>query len=209
MQEVIDAPAQPAVREPGLREAKKLATKRALSSAARRLGVEHGLDAVTVEMICADAGVSIRTFFNYFESKEAAIVGDAPAIGTTGSQQAFVDGGPTGNLLADLMTLLDPTLAIETEGREEITRAFQLIQSEPKVLALQLSRGVEHERILAELIAARRGLPGVDSTCTTMAAVAQTALRRGGFEWFLSDGQRPVSAHLDDASAALRTLLTG
>jgi len=58
----------------GLREHKKAATRAALSWAAIRLTVERGLDNVKVEDIAAAAGVSPRTFNNYFPSKAEAIV---------------------------------------------------------------------------------------------------------------------------------------
>jgi AcrR family transcriptional regulator len=61
---------EPAV---GLRERKKLATRQALSVAAMRLAVEHGVDNVLVEDIAEAAGVSPRTFNNYFSSKYEAI----------------------------------------------------------------------------------------------------------------------------------------
>jgi AcrR family transcriptional regulator len=61
-----DAPA-------GLRERKKVATRKALGIAAMRLAVEHGLDNVLVEDIADAAGVSPRTFNNYFSSKHEAI----------------------------------------------------------------------------------------------------------------------------------------
>lgn len=62
----------------GLRDRKKLETFRALQSAARRLVGEHGLSGVTVEEIAAAANVSSRTFFNYFDSKESAVVDAEP-----------------------------------------------------------------------------------------------------------------------------------
>jgi AcrR family transcriptional regulator len=57
----------------GLRERKKLATRKALGMAAMRLAIERGLDNVLVEDIAEAAGVSTRTFNNYFASKYEAI----------------------------------------------------------------------------------------------------------------------------------------
>ena len=56
----------------GLRERKKLQTRRAIHEAALRLIDAGGLEATTVEAICRDADVAPRTFFNYFPSKAAA-----------------------------------------------------------------------------------------------------------------------------------------
>jgi AcrR family transcriptional regulator len=68
------------VNEPGvgLRERKKLDTWHALRSAALQLITEHGYEAVTVEDIAAAAGVSKRTYFNYFDSKEAVVFDPDP-----------------------------------------------------------------------------------------------------------------------------------
>jgi AcrR family transcriptional regulator len=57
----------------GLRERKKIATRQALGIAAMRLAIERGLDNVLVEDIAEAAGVSTRTFNNYFSSKYEAI----------------------------------------------------------------------------------------------------------------------------------------
>lgn len=59
---------------PGLRERKKSETRIALSLAAMRLASERGVDGVTAEDIAAAANVSVRTFHNYFRSKEEAIL---------------------------------------------------------------------------------------------------------------------------------------
>ncbi|GIE87377.1 TetR/AcrR family transcriptional regulator [Actinoplanes regularis] len=59
--------------EPGLRERKKAATRQALHEASLRLAFEHGPEKVTVEAIADEAGVSRRTFSNYFANKEEAL----------------------------------------------------------------------------------------------------------------------------------------
>lgn len=61
--------------QPSLRELKRQKTLEAIEDNATRLILERGFDNVTVEDICAEAGVSKRTFFNYVESKESAAIG--------------------------------------------------------------------------------------------------------------------------------------
>lgn len=58
----------------GLRERKKAATRQALHEAAVRLCLADGIENVTVEAIADAAGVSRRTFSNYFTGKEQALL---------------------------------------------------------------------------------------------------------------------------------------
>jgi AcrR family transcriptional regulator len=58
----------------GLRERKKAETRAALRAATVRLFLERGPTAVTVNDICDAAGVSARTFFNYFDAKEDGLL---------------------------------------------------------------------------------------------------------------------------------------
>jgi AcrR family transcriptional regulator len=57
----------------GRREASKQATSAALRAAAMRLFAEQGYDATTVADIASAARVTHRTFYRYFDSKEALL----------------------------------------------------------------------------------------------------------------------------------------
>jgi AcrR family transcriptional regulator len=73
VEQLAQCPAAPSAEPLGLRERKKAATRLALGEAAMRLAIERGLDNVLVEDIAEAAGVSTRTFNNYFASKYEAI----------------------------------------------------------------------------------------------------------------------------------------
>lgn len=61
--------------KPGLRDRKREETRRRLETAAVDLVLRNGLERATVDEISALADVSSRTFFNYFDTKEDAILG--------------------------------------------------------------------------------------------------------------------------------------
>jgi len=57
----------------GLRERKKQETHGRILEVARALFEEKGFEAATVDEICAQAGVSQKTFFNYFATKQGVV----------------------------------------------------------------------------------------------------------------------------------------
>lgn len=65
--------------ELGLRERKKLQTRRLIADTAFRLFAERGFDGVTVAQVARSADVSEATVFNYFGTKETLFYGDLEA----------------------------------------------------------------------------------------------------------------------------------
>src|SRR5256885_17135566 len=63
----------------GLREFKKQRTRQAIADTAMRLFVERGFDHVTVHEVAEAAGVSEKTVFNYFPTKEDLFYDEVPA----------------------------------------------------------------------------------------------------------------------------------
>ena len=72
---------EPSRAETSLRERRRERTWVNIHETALRLARQHGMRGTTVEGIAAEAGISPRTFFNYFGTKEDAVLGlRAPAI---------------------------------------------------------------------------------------------------------------------------------
>lgn len=95
----------------GLREAHRLATKQALQEAAERLFAEQGYTLTTVQDIATAVGVTERTFFRYFASKEELIVDDA--LGWVGTLQDKIRARP---VKEDTLTALRRAVADLASG---------------------------------------------------------------------------------------------
>ena len=167
----------------GLRERKKLETRRALADAALQLANELGPDRVTVEAIAAAAGVSARTFFNYFPSKDDAIVG-ATSVHSS-ELLAHLVARPEAEHVRDALRI--GTLA--TAGRLEadadtMMRRRELCQRHPALAARQAARFAEVERGLVEEVARRTGLdPDRDTYPALVVAATLGAVRVASAVW--------------------------
>jgi AcrR family transcriptional regulator len=141
------------VSESGLRERKRLATRQAIRTAMLRLSLERGFARVTVDEVCREAGVSPRTFFNYFASKEEAVTGRDTAIEPPEEAvAAFVHG--TGDVLADLIGFV----AASTAGVDDLEvhrLRRRLLEREPDLLRLQLAGAHRLEEQITGLVVRR------------------------------------------------------
>ncbi|RHA41664.1 TetR/AcrR family transcriptional regulator [Cellulomonas rhizosphaerae] len=191
----------------GLRERKKRARREALIDATHRLVEEHGLDAVTVEAICAEAGVSTRTFFNYFETKDDAVLGHVPWPLDTEAAVAFAAGGPSGHLLSDLETLVGSFLQDPPVGRERFNRAFEIAAREPRLLARHLAWFEQHKGQIVALVEQRLG-EEPERSPLVVAALALFLTHATFMHWDESGGAGDGGDHLAFVVAELRALVT-
>ncbi|CAM5368971.1 TetR family transcriptional regulator OS=Streptomyces alboniger OX=132473 GN=CP975_01410 PE=4 SV=1 [Streptomyces alboniger] len=140
----------------GLREQKKKATRAALVEAAVRLAAEHGVENVTVDAISAVAGVSTRTFFNYFDSRDEVFVMVGAEAGVR-VRRAVLDA-PAG--LTPLEALRD-AMAVELQEVEEQQELWSLhaevLRRSPHLLARSIGAHLADEIGLAEVLAERIG----------------------------------------------------
>ena len=191
---------------PGRRERKKLATRQALQDVALRLVAERGIDQVTVEDISEAADVATRTFFNYFSSKEEALLGNLPEKVAT--VQRMVVDRPAGEtpLAAVCQVLRTMTLRL-AERREERLLRQQVIERHPGLLARQLGVYASFEHALATAVTERLGPGRADpSYARLVAAVAVAAARSSVSSWWADQGRRPLAGVVDASFVQLRDL---
>lgn len=141
--------------EPGLRERKRRATLHAIESAAIDLATERGHDRVTVDEISYVAGISPRTFFNYFPSKDAALIGEHPELPARDQVIEFVRAGAESVLLDDLGELI--SRSVETSGADAQLNEKRrtLLKREPKLFAIRMAAMREFEEGLRTIVAER------------------------------------------------------
>ncbi|WP_107659240.1 TetR/AcrR family transcriptional regulator [Nocardia suismassiliense] len=193
-------PSTPAESPVGLRAQKKRQTLLDLCMAARRLAVERGFDATTVEDIAKVVGVSPRTFFNYYDTKLDALVGPIEEIGTPEARETFIAGGPSGMLMHDLTWLFAASFAPEEEVREAISLVVELIKAEPRVLAGFMAAGVRQEALVGELLTARAGEP-VSAEFASLAAGVMTAITTRAVMSSAEDTSRSLTAAIHEHCA--------
>ncbi|MGY1815671.1 TetR/AcrR family transcriptional regulator [Blastococcus sp. SYSU D00820] len=167
--------------EPGLRERKKIATRRALHRAALELVGEHGLDAVSVDDIAARAEVSPRTFFNYFSSKDEAVIGTVPTARDDLVQELLAR--PAGEPPVESLRALAREDVADIVGDAELwPLRLRVVDANPALKPRLSASFSEAENILAAAIAARLELP-LDGYPTLLAAVHSTVMRTALHRW--------------------------
>jgi AcrR family transcriptional regulator len=189
----------------GLRERKKRATRRALHDAALRLVLERGLEHLTVEEISEAADLSVRTFFNYFPSKEQAILGDD--IFPVDEGQAVAIMSDAADVLNGLYGVAMALVAGTTPRREQVLMRWQLIERYPALLPQMFARFEESNKVLALAVAARTGDAPDDAYPQLMAAVASAAMRTAVRRWTAGHGDPSLELHVNEVFGLLRDRL--
>lgn len=138
----------------GRREQNKVDTRRAIADAAFDLARSVGPGAFTVDQIAARAGVSRRTFFNYFHSAE-----DALTVRTDGFLElalAVFGQLPQDEPLFDsIVRAFSETTRME--GLSQHGELFRMADSNPDLLRAQLHSWERAEALIVEALRRRLG----------------------------------------------------
>jgi AcrR family transcriptional regulator len=205
----------------GLRERKKRLMRRQLSDTAAELFMARGFDAVRVADVAAACGVSEKTVFNYFPTKEALVLDRLEATVTalrTGLADASVPPVAAALRLLDAeLTAVTAELAAHRDPAAAVAahrRFGDLIRATPSLRAYQSAMMDRFVTVAAEALAARTGADPSDPEPQVTAAallglwrVQFLSLRR-----HLDPGRPPAATHrrvTTDVRRAARLLDTG
>lgn len=187
-----------------LRELKKDATRRALVRAANRRFHSQGFAASTIDDICADAGVSRRTFFRYFATKE-----DLAFPHRAERFERFVElleGAPGGESpLASLRRIAQLFAREYSANREQLIAQQRLIAGTASLIAREHDIDHDWENAMATVFARRLG-GGTDAErrARMLAGAAIGVIRATMRYWFDSDGRADLGKLGHQALDALR-----
>jgi AcrR family transcriptional regulator len=172
----------------GRRERKKAATRVALREAALRLAARHGVEHVTVEQIATEADIAVRTFFNYFASREEALV----ATLTAGAEALITEFRARPRSESVLAALREAALIVLRTGDWAQIDALRLIVRAPSLAPQRLAVFAAEEKALATAIAERVGATSRRLYPALCAATALTALRVLLDDWLDRDTFPPA-----------------
>ncbi|GAB3660776.1 TetR family transcriptional regulator [Actinocorallia lasiicapitis] len=183
-------------------ERKRQVVREELGEVALKLLAAQGFEATTIEQIVAAAGVSRRTFFRYFKSKEDVIIeflGDLGEFVRAALAARPEDEPP----LPALRAAFTPAVALMGEFPQKSVSLAKLTLCTPVLRGRYLDRQAELRRGLAAELVRRAGAPAGDLRLELTAAVALSAFDLTLERWADGGGGDDLAAMLDEAFAAI------
>jgi len=144
----------------GLRENKKARTRQEIADRAMALFVQKGFDRVTVAEVAEAAGISEKTVFNYFATKEDLFFDELPR-----REAALIDAVRTrtgGESIVATMHRLQARDCTRLASPQFAVFA-RIIEESPALQAKEIEVMARFTQVLADAIAAELGVPPLDA----------------------------------------------
>ncbi|TDU04499.1 TetR family transcriptional regulator [Streptomyces sp. 846.5] len=191
----------------GLRERKKLKTRRAIRAAAFRLFSTQGYDATTVDQIAADADVSPSTFFRYFPTKEDLVITDDydPVM------EAALRARPLGEPVMESVrqAILPPLRRIMEAESEDMLLRMRLLNEVPAIRSRSVLEMLRSRDVIVAVLAERTGRPEDDLGLRALVSATLSACSEAVEYWFRNDGAGNVADLCEQALKAVAEGLSG
>jgi mycofactocin system transcriptional regulator len=176
-------------------------SRRKLELIALRLFTEQGFDETPIEQIAAEAGVSRRTFFRYFDSKASVLWGEFDSEITV-IREALAQVPDSVPMMDAIRQAVVAANHYRVEDVPELRARMNLIGLAP---SLQSSAAVHYdawERVVSEFVATRTGHPAWSLYPLTVGRSTLAACR-AAYERWSARADSDLTVYLDAALSAL------
>ncbi|MEU4419875.1 TetR family transcriptional regulator [Actinoplanes sp. NPDC024001] len=177
-----------------------------ITRTAMELFLERGFEATTIDDIAAAAGISRRSFFRYFGTKEDVVLGDLAARGELirDALQARPESEDAWTALVSAMHAVKAGLA-ETDA--EMLKIFKMVHETPSLRARSIEKHLQWQAALTPEVRRRLGADPADPAdvrAEALVATVLTCLDVASEAWARCDGAVPLEGLFDGAVAAIR-----
>ncbi|MBO1756949.1 TetR/AcrR family transcriptional regulator [Allobranchiibius sp. CTAmp26] len=196
-----------------MRERRRAETASGLAHVTRRMTAERGLSGFTVDEVCREVGVSRRTFFNYFASKEDAIFGiavrsdddyrDVVFLGARQEHQA-----DSASLVADYVGLVLSRSIFEDWTPESTRQLIAAVRREPRLMTHMLDRARARSLDDIALIERTEGYPAGDPRASTLVHVVGALVSVAGEDILTGATAEPFDVLVRERVAVVGDLFT-
>ncbi|QOZ33481.1 TetR family transcriptional regulator [Bradyrhizobium sp. CCBAU 53421] len=188
----------------GLRERNRRETLQRITDVGMELFLANGFDATTLDEIAAAAGISRRTFFYYFKSKDDILL--AHIAGYDDALKASIRDHAAAGAPIDVVrdALLDISARFQTSRTVAISRLIR----DSEVLSSRRHRNDLHrEQVVYETLCEL--WPGKDrrDRLRLVAMAASGALRIAVDAWLEQGGRRQLTKYVQEAFANLKAAI--
>ncbi|TFD33774.1 TetR family transcriptional regulator [Cryobacterium cryoconiti] len=191
-----------------IRERTRRLAQTELTIVAQDLFLEHGYENTTVDEIAAAAGMSKRTFFRYFASKDDLVIGKYDLFGDRIAEA--LDARPADEPVWDsLRRVFDLTLDYvqDDHARARNDAMERIVRSSPQLHARYLEKMQRVQEILVGRVATRMADQSSGRNDPKPAAVVGAAfacMQAARTAWLESSQDQPFGEYLDDAMSTFR-----
>jgi AcrR family transcriptional regulator len=191
--------------EEGLRERKRRETLRRIAEAGLKLFLTNGYEATTLEEIAEAAGISRRTFFYYFKSKEEILLAWQGGGFTDTVRAAVLEQSPK---QLPLDAVKNALLGLMTRFKADFKQAKaieRLLCSNETLRLRHQAKYVEQEQAVFEALCRMWPQPKRQQALRMVAMMSIGAFRLAIDSWSREEGKRPIDAYLKEAFASLKS----
>lgn len=176
-----------------------------ITRTAMELFLARGFDATTIDDIAAAAGISRRSFFRYFGTKEDVVLGDLATRGDL-IRQALEARPDSEDAWQALCAALHSVKDSIYETSEEMLAVVKMVHQTPSLRGRCLEKHLQWQAMLVPEVRRRLGADPsdpLDVRAEALVASVLTCLDVAGQAWGRSDGKAALEDLFDAATAAV------